>query len=157
MIFHRNDVTPSRPLDVEEAYDDFEVGEKAYPLLQIKKAKLVATIRKIDGILRVSGKLDAALVLSDARSLRPVDYKLDRDVDFDLLSSEEEEGDGYVFPENKIDLKEVAYCLILTLMPKSYSKEKDLPSSGEGYVVYSEGSEEGASSPFASLNPDDFA
>ena len=157
MIFHRNDITPSRPLEVSEEYDAFEVGEKAYPLLEIKKAKLEATIRKIDGILHVSGTLDAALVLSDARSLRPVDYKLKRDVDFDLLSSDEEEGDGYVFPENKIDLKEVTYCLILTLFPKSYSKEKALPSSGEGYVVYQEGAEEGASSPFASLNPDDFA
>lgn len=157
MIFHRNDITPSRGMSVDESYSFGEIDKKAYPLLGIKESSFKGEISKIDGILHVSGTLKAELLLSDARSLKEVSYKLTKDVDFDLLSSEEEEGDGYVFPENKIDFQEVVYCLILTYMPKAYSKEKSLPLDGDGYKIYQEGEEENINSPFASLNPDDFA
>ena len=155
MNFHRNDITPNRPLEFDEPILFGVVGEKAYPLLEIKACSFSGIIRKIEGILHLSGRIDARLVLSDARTLAPVDYTLGQDVDFDLLSSEEEEGDGYVFPENRIELSDVAYALILTLMPKAYSKAKGLPSSGEGYTVCREGEEEPLSSPFDALNPDD--
>ncbi|MBQ9457867.1 MAG: hypothetical protein IJU64_05120 [Bacilli bacterium] len=155
MNFHRNDITPSRPLEFQEEISFPEVGESAYPLLKISACSFGGIIRKIDGILHLSGQIDAKLVLSDARTLAAVDYRLKQDVDFDLLSSEEEEGEGYVFPENRIELSDIAYALILTLMPKAYSKAKGLPASGEGYTVYREGEEEPLSSPFDVLNPDD--
>lgn len=157
MTFHRNDITPSRPLDFAESYTFSSIDEGAYPLLSIESASLKGQVLKIDGILHVMGHLEAKLLLSDARTLEKVPYHLSKDVDFDLLTSEEEEGDGYVFPENRIDLQEVAYCLIITYMPKAYSKQKALPSGGEGYVVYREGDENLRSSPFDALNPDDFA
>ena len=157
MIFHRNDITPSRPLSFDETFAFGEVEEKAYPLLGIASCAFQGEISKIDGILHVIGHIRAKLFLSDARSLKKVDYDLNKNVEFDLLASEEEDGDGYVFEENKIDLKEVAYCLILTHMPKAYSKEKSLPASGEGYTVISEGEEEGLGNAFSALNPDDFA
>ena len=156
MIFHRNDITPNRPLPFDETFVFPTVDEKAYPLLGIKSCALKGEISKIDGILHVVAHLEARLSLSDARSLKKVDYTLSKDVDFDLLASEEEDGDGYVFEENKIDLRDVAYCLILTHMPKAYSKEKALPSGGEGYAVFVEGEEGSLGNAFSALNPDDF-
>ena len=111
---------------------------------------------KIDGILHLMGKLDSLLTLSDARTLQRVDYRLEKEVECDLLSSEEEEGEGYIFPENRIELSEVALSLILTYMPRTYSTKKSVKESGEGYTVYSEGDETPLGNAFSSLNPDDF-
>ena len=156
MIFHRNDITPERPLLVDEDIAFPKVTKDLYPLLGVKNVHLKGEILKIEGILHLVGELKASLVLSDARSLKRVPYAFQEKVECDLLQNEDEEGDGYVFPENRIDLDEVAACLLLSLYPKSYTVEKSLPKAGDGYEVVEEGQESPLNSPFASLNPDDF-
>ncbi len=157
MTFYRSEITINKPLLFDADIDLSDAClSKAYPLLGIGKTHFKGSIMKIDGILHLLGKLDSLLTLSDARTLRRVSYRLEKEVECDLLSSEEEEGEGYIFPENRIELSEVALSLILTYMPRTYSTKKLTKESGEGYTVYSEGDETPFGNAFSSLNPDDF-
>ena len=158
MVFYRSEITPQKPLDfeVDISFANKDLS-KAYPLLGIGKTHFEGSVSKSKGCLHLSGKLVAPLTLSDSHTLEAVPYDLDLDAECDILASEEEEGEGYIFPENRIELDELAYCLILTYMPRTYSKSKLEPVQGEGYSLSSEDDQAPSGNAFDALNPDDFA
>ena len=146
MRVHRNSVTPLRPSKFDEVLDfsSFDFS-KANPLLGLPYVHVEGEFYKEedDDTLYVYLHVEAKSILSDSRTLEPFEYELDYEDDFALLSKMEEEAEGYLFPENFIELFDVAYCSIHTHIPLCPKKEgSPLPLSGEGYSVYVEEEDE---------------
>lgn len=155
MKFHRNNVTPAKPLSFSEDIDfsDFDLS-KAYPLLKLSKVHAEGEFYLEENTLCVTLSVHAEALLSDSRTCEPFPFALDYEDDFALLSSMDEEGDGYLFAENVIELRDVVYCSLHSHIPLCPRKSgASLPSSGEGYTVLTEDEVEPleAPSPFDAL------
>lgn len=156
MRFHRNLVTPVRPLDFDEDLDfsSYDFG-KHYPLLGLTGVHASGEFfLEKDATLYCSITLKGTMLLSDAYTLEKFPQAFDFEDEFALLRSPEEEGEGYIFSENTIELSDVAFCAICSRVPLSPKKKgSKLNSSGEGYSVYLDGQTppEPTSSPFDAL------
>jgi len=152
MNVHRSFVTPQKPLPFDEDVDfsSFDL-KRAYPLLSLKKVHAKGEFHSEDGVIYATLEISAIATLSDSRTCEPFDYPLDYEDEFALLSEMEEDAEGYLFEENVIELRDVVYCSLHSHIPMCPHKSgADLPSSGEGYTVYSEdeAEERKAPSPF---------
>ena len=161
MRVYRSQVTPNRPLDLDEGYSfSREDCKEEYPLLEIPSCRFEATFFDEDGRLFCSYRVYGDWILSDSRTAKEFLSSFEEEGEVEILSSFEEEGDGYVFPGTFLESDELAHKIVKTLVPLSPHEEGSaLPSGGEGYSVVSEGEvseEEGSDSPFDAI-PDDFA
>ena len=155
MRFHRNTVTPAKPLPFDEGIDLSSLDYASlYPLLGLRDVHASGEFYK-DGDYLVCGiHVEAVARLSDSRTLEPFDMKLSFDDEFCLLKSPDDEEEGYLFEDNNIELSEVVFCAIHTRLPLCpHKKGSALPSSGEGYSVLTEDEFEPIDSnkPFASM------
>ena len=125
MIFYRSEVTPQRPISFDEAVSFHNVDlSKAYPILGIDDCRASGEFYILNKKLYGDVEVRCVLTLSDARTSLPIKRQLALKESFCLLSDPLEEEDGYVFPENRIDLTEVVFCLIKTNAPGYASDEK---------------------------------
>ena len=165
MKIHRNLVTPAKSAPFDEDLD--------YSGLDYSRFSSLRGLRDVhaDGEFYVDDEdnlmvalgVSGVATLSDARTLEEFDYPLDFEDEFMLLRDPKEEGEGYVFPENVIELSDVVFCSLHSHLPLCPHKAgSSLPTSGEGYSVLTE--EEAThfenTSSFASLedyDPDDEA
>lgn len=152
MRFHRNNVTEARPLDFEEeiSFKDFDFAPH-YPLLGLKDVHAEGEFRVENKLLVAYLHLHFLATMSDARTCKPFEQEFDYEDEFALLQTIDDEGEGYVFEENNIELRDVAFCSIHTHIPMCpHAPGSELPESGEGYRVYSEEEfdQEPHSSPF---------
>lgn len=155
MRFHRNLVTPAKPLSFDEDLDfsSFDFS-KQYPLLGLSEVHASGEFFLEEDGLSVSIALSGSMWLSDAYTLEKFEQKFDFEDEFALLSSPDEEGEGYIFAENTIELLEVAFCAIHSRVPMSPKKKgSKLSKEGDGYAVYLDGQTppEPTSSPFDAL------
>jgi hypothetical protein len=161
MKIYRSQIRPNKSLDVDEDYS-FSAEDCAgeYPLLEVKECHFKATFFDDEGILRAEYSVKGIYALSDSRTLAPFASPFEDSGVVDILSSVEEEGDGYIFPGTYFSSEELAHKIIKTLIPVSpHQDDSSLPESGEGYNVYSDDApreKEPGSSPFDAI-PDDFA
>ena len=141
MKFHRNSITPAKPLCFDEDYDfsAFDFGPH-YPLLGLTKVHAAGEVYRDDeDRLLVSLEVSATAKLSDSRTLEAFELPISFEDEFALLRSPEEEEEGYLFEENNIDLFDVVFCAIHTHLPLCPHKPgSELPTSGEGYRVLTE-------------------
>ena len=159
MKIYRSAIPTGRPLELDEDVDfsgyDFA---KDYPLLGIENAHIQGLVERNGDILTVNATVSGTLILADSRDLKPFGLDVcEKDV-FDLLSEMDEENEGYLFHGNGIELSEVVYAYLRSFVPiQPLRKGSELPSSGDGYRVYSEGDEvERGPSPFDVLADYDF-
>ena len=151
MKIYRSFITPSRPMEVDEdidfSHDDFS---PYYPLLGIEGCHLSGVIEKEGERLVMNAHIQADLILSDARDNSPFPMPLDFDEWFILLEDELSDEEGYVFPHNLIEPKDIAFALLRGQVPiKPLRPGSKMPSNGDGYCVYEEGDE-------PSINPSPF-
>ena len=143
MRIYRNSIAPGKPLELDEdiclSKRDFS---STYPLLDIKRAHIEGILEKEEGnFLTANCLIEALVTLADARTGKPFDYQISVDDIYDLLESEEEDGDGYIFPGNGIELDDFVFAVIKSNIPLApHAEESLLPENGEGYSVYEEGS-----------------
>ncbi len=160
MRIYRSQVTPSKPLDVDETYSfSRNVCEKEYPLLEIPNCHFEARFYDADGRLKCEYRVSGSWALSDSRTSKEFSSEFEEEGDIDLLSSFEEEGDGYVFPGTFLESEELAHKITKSLVPISPHQDgSPLPDGGEGYAVLTEEEAENgkSESPFDSI-PDDYA
>ncbi len=145
MKFYRSLIKENTPLSFKETFDfsthDFT---KDYPLLDILEAKGEGEVFRYDKGVAVYLKAVAKVALSDARTCKRIERTIRFSDEFDLVESpEDEEAEGYLFPENEIDLTDVYFCSLKTHVPYNATDAKEL-SGG----VYSEDEFNQKSSPF---------
>ena len=145
MTFYRSLIKENTPLAFDETFDfsthDFS---KDYPLLGILEAKGEGEIYRHSKGIAVYLKAKAKVALSDARTCKKITRTLAFEDEFDLVESpEDEEAEGYLFPENEINLTDVYFCSLKTHVPFNATDAKELPSD-----VYSEEEAGEFSSPF---------
>ena len=160
MRIYRSQVRPSHPLETKEKFSfSKEDCAKDYPLLSVPSCFFEASFQDDEGFLYASYRIFGTMLLSDSRTLKEFAFPFEEEGEADILSSEEEEGDGYIFPGTFFESEDLAHKIIKTLVPLSPRQEGSaLPSSGEGYQVLSEEEkrEENADSPFEAI-PEDYA
>ena len=139
MIIYRSLIKENpTPVDEDIAFSKEDFAS-TFPLLGVNSCHLEGEFFKDEGMLVFAGRLTGEALLSDARTCEAFSSPIDLEVDVDLLSNIEEEGEGYVFPENKISTHDLALCLIRSSTPIAPLQEgSKLPSSGEGYTVSTE-------------------
>ena len=150
MKIYRSFITPSRPVEVDEdidfSRDDFS---SFYPLRGIEGAHLSGVIEKEGKRLVMNAHVEADLILADARDNTSFPYPVSFDEWFFLLEDELDDVDGYVFPNNLIEPKDICFALLRGQVPIKPLKEgSKMPDDGDGYRVYEEGEEPLDSSPF---------
>ena len=140
MIFYRSAVTPSRPLIFDEDIDFSGISfAKDFPLLGISSCHVKGIVEKNGEFLTLNAEIKATLTLADSRTLKPFNYPVSSKEVFDLLESNEQDGEGYVYPDNKIDLTDVIYHALRSLVPaKPLKKGSKLPKGIEGVNVYTQ-------------------
>ncbi len=147
MKFHRNSITPAKPLpfSFEPDFSSFDF-KPHYPLLGLNKIEAEGEVRVEEKRLWVRLSIKGIATVSDSRTLAPFEMELHYDDEFALLQNVDDDADGYLFEENEIDLAEVVFCSIHTHIPMCpHAPDSAMPSSGEGYSVLTE--EEFASEP----------
>ncbi len=152
MKFYRSLIKENTPLAFKETFDfsSFDL-KKDYPLLSIDEAKGEGEVYRHEKGIAVYLKAKAKVTLSDARTCKPIKRVLSFEDEFDLVESpEDEEAEGYLFPENEIDLTEVYFCSLKTHVPYNATDAKELPQS-EGVRILSEEEAASISSPFDAL------
>lgn len=145
MTFYRSLIKENSPLSFKETFD-FSTRDlkKDYPLLEIVSASGEGEIYRHEKGIACYLKASAKVALSDARSCKRIERLIRFEDDFDLVEDpEDEEAEGYIFPENEIDLSEVYFCALKTHLPYNATDEKDSPFESELPVV-----EEDKPSPF---------
>ena len=150
MKFYRSLIKEGTPLPFKETFDfsSHDFG-RDYPLLGILEAKGEGEVFRYEKGVAVYLKAKAKVSLSDARTCKPITRTLAFEDEFDLVESpEDEEAEGYLFPENEIDLSEVYFCSLKTHVPFNATDAKELPHDGEGQSVYTEEEFAEKSSPF---------
>ncbi len=143
MRFHRGTITELRPLPFEE---DLSYGEDAfarsYPLVGLKDVHVSGEVFREKKTVGIYLRVEALATVIDARSAKPIQWPLDYEDEFALLSSFDSEEEGYVYEQDPLDLSEVVFHSIVSHIPRNASAEdSSLPRSGEGYGVYSEDEE----------------
>jgi uncharacterized metal-binding protein YceD (DUF177 family) len=152
MKIFRSSVPKGRVLPVDETYAEWDPAlfARCYPLLGIRSAYLKGNFENTDGILTFNGVIGGVVVLSDSRTNEPFEeeYKI-KDV-FQLLEDEDDESatNGYIFPDNGINLEEFVFSVLRSEVPIKPLKpgSEAVPSIDErSYLI--EGEEQN-SSPF---------
>ena len=160
MRIYRSQVRPSKPIDIDETYSfSRENCEKEYPLTEIPACHFEASFYDEDGYLCCSYHVSGSWILVDGRTSKEFSSSFEDEGDIDILSSFEEEGEGYVFPGTFLESEELAHKIVKTLVPVSPHQEgSELPEGGEGYSVLTEeeATSEKSESPFDTI-PDDYA
>lgn len=141
MKIHRNLVTPlkSAPFDEDIDYSSLDYGR--FPSLKGLRDVHAEGEFYVDDEdnLMVALHVEGVATLSDARTLELFEQPLSYDDEFMLLRDVKEEGEGYVFSENLIELRDVVFCSIHSHLPLCpHKSDSKLPSSGEGYSVLTE-------------------
>lgn len=158
MKIYRSSITASRPAEVDEDIDfstfDFS---SLYPLRGIEGAHLSGIIEKQGKHLAMTAHVKADLILADARDNESFAYPVEFDEWFYLLEDELEDEDGYVFPHNLIEPRDICFALLRGQVPIKPLKEgSKIPEQGDGYRVYEEGDElDHSSSPFDGISISD--
>lgn len=148
MKFYRSLILENTPLPFKESFD-FSAHDykKDYPLLNILEAKGEGEVFRYKKGIAVYLKAKAKVVLSDARNCKPIERVIAFEDEFDLVESvDDEEAEGYIFPENEIDLTEVYFCALKTHLPYNATNVKDPVGSEDGFIVYNDDREK--ESPF---------
>ena len=149
MKFYRSLIKENTPLIFDETFDfsSFDL-KKDYPLLSIEEASGKGEVYRHGSGIAVYLRAKAKVTLSDARTCKPISRTLAFEDEFDLVENpEDEEAEGYFFPENEIDLTEVYFCSLKSHIPYNATDAKSLPQS-EGVRIYSEEEAASLSSPF---------
>ena len=150
MKIYRSSITPARPAEIDEDIDfsSFDFAS-LYPLRGIEGAHLSGIIEKQGKRLAMNAHVKADLILADARDNQSFPYPVEFDEYFLLLEDELDDEDGYVFPHNLIEPRDICFALLRGQVPiKPLKQGSSLPDSGEGYACYEEGEERHHSSPF---------
>lgn len=161
MKIYRSSLAAGKPLILDNDIDFSKRDlSSSYPHLAIKQAHIEGIIEKEgEDFLTANCLVEARVSLADARSGKPFETTIRVDDVFDLLEGAEQEGEGYIFPGNGIELDDFVFALIQSNVPLApHGPDSTLPQDGEGYSVYQEGSDAEASSahnPFADI-PDDY-
>ena len=123
------------PLD----FSSFDFG-KYFPLLGIKDCSVeFEDYRNEEEKLMVYVYAQATLSLSDARDSAPFDSPIEVESEFQILDSIGEEGEGYVYKENAIEVEELVLLVLKSEIPLAPTRsDSTLPPSGEGYDVLKE-------------------
>lgn len=140
MKIYRNLVKEGHPLELEEdiAFSK-EDCQNDYPLLSVPSCHVKMVFENVDDFLTCDYFLAGEMELSDSRTAEPFLESFEDDDLIDLLQSEEEDGEGYIFPGTFLESKDLAHKIIRSLVPISPHKEgSSLPESGEGYSFYQE-------------------
>ena len=114
-----------------------------FPLLKIPSCYVeIEAYRDEDEKLFVYVYAEAELILSDARDASEFPYPLTIEEEFQILDSIEEEGEGYVYSENAIELDALVLSLLKSALPLAPRKEDSkLPPSQEDCSFFLEGEE----------------
>ena len=153
MKIFRSSIPSGNPLPVEENFPDFppEKFVNSYPLLGIKSPSISGQFEKPNGVLIFNGVISGTLVLADARTNEPFDLQVSVPGIISLLEDAlDEEAEGYLFPDNGIEVEELVYSALRSETPlKPLKKGSKRLTSGDGWSVVMEGEEEERhSSPF---------
>ena len=141
MKIHRNLVTPAKGVSFDEDLDYSSLDYARFPSLKgLPKVHAEGEFYRDDeDNLCVSLEVDGEATLSDSRTCELFAYPFSFEDDFALLQDPSEEAEGYLFPENVVELSDVVFCAIHSHLPLCPKKEESaLPSSGEGYSVLTE-------------------
>lgn len=113
---------------------------KCYPpLLEVKKCKVEAKIRRYEDFIYVSLLIKADVVLQCSYTLKPFDSKLKSNEELHFASYVEEGDDDLViYKGNSIELDKYIFDAISASVPPSpKAPGAKLPESGKGYRVIS--------------------
>lgn len=120
MKFHRGLITPAKPLAFDEDIDfsslDLERHKPALQGIPFCHAEGEFYLAE-DGNVHVDMTVTATLLLRDSLTLEDFERAYDYDDDFALLSGFDPDGEGYIFEENVIELRDVVFCSLHTHMP----------------------------------------
>lgn len=140
MRIHRNLVKEGKPLIFEEDLS-FSQGDCAgdYPLLSVPNCRFSCKVENEDGYLTADYSIEGKMELADSRTGKPFLQEFSDADCIDLLESEEEDGEGYIFPGTHLESRDLAHKIIHSLIPISPHQEgSSLPKSGEGYSFLKE-------------------
>lgn len=140
MRIHRNLVKEGKPLSFEEdlCFSRQDCAED-YPLLSVPKCHFACKVENEDGYLTAEYSISGQMELADSRTSLPFLEEFSDADCIDLLESEEEDGEGYIFPGTHFESAELAHKIIHSLIPISPRKEDSpLPEGGEGYSFLKE-------------------
>ena len=141
MKIHRNLVTPAKPVPFAETIDFSGLDYSRFPSLRGLKEVYAEGEFFVDDedFLCASLAVKGVATLSDSRTLEEFEEPFDFEDEFALLRDPSDEAEGYVFPENVIELSDVVFCAIHSHLPLCpHKKDSPLPESGEGYRVLRE-------------------
>lgn len=129
MNFHRGVVTPSRPIDFDEDVDfstfDFEKHKPSLQGIPFCHAEGEFYLED-DGEVHVDMRVQAKVLLRDASTLEDFLADVDYDDCFALLRKFDPDGEGYIFEENRIELRDVVFCSLHSLLPSCPHKGEDI-------------------------------
>lgn len=140
MKIYRNLVKEGHPLELEEdlAFSSIDC-QNDYPLLSVPSCHAKMIIENVDDFLTCDYSISGTMELSDSRTAKPFTQEFEDSDLIDLLQSEEEEGEGYIFPGTFLESEDLAHKIIRTLVPISPHQENSpLPMSGDGYSFIEE-------------------
>ncbi len=143
MRIHRNLVKEGKPLCWEEelAFSKEDCAQD-YPLLSVPKCRFRCKVENEGGYLTADYSICGEMELADSRNASPFLEGFSDSACIDLLESEEEDGEGYIFPGTHFESRDLAHKIIHSLIPISPHKEgSSLPEGGEGYSFRKEGDE----------------
>lgn len=117
----------------------FRGYELHYPIRAIKDCHYEANATKIGDYPHVSLVIRATLTLEDSRDGVLFDKTIHLKDEADVMESEDDIGDGYIFPGSSIDLDLLCLSMIASSLPiRIVRPNSKLPKSGKGYNVYDE-------------------
>lgn len=95
-------------------------------------------LTKVNNILSLSFNIDVNLIIESAYTLKDIPYFIKIDETLYYTNDESLESEEVFLTKNKLDLEEIIYSLIITLVPlNAHGGNETLPSSDE-FKVYSE-------------------
>ncbi len=138
MIIEINKIS-AKPLTIEEDVS-FSMDYKCVkPLLEIKRCKVLVNVHKYDEFIRVELHVSALCLVESSYSLKPFEYELNSEEEYRFSSLKSNDEECVFIHGNHIDLDPYIFNLICVSLPISLKEENEkLPSSGEGYNVYTE-------------------
>ena len=143
MKIYRSFITPARPVEVDEdvSFRDFDFTP-FYPLVGIEACHLSGEICKQNDRYFMTAHISADLLLVDARDNKPFPYPVDLDEYFELLEDELGDEEGYVFPNNLIEPRDIAFAILRGQIPiKPLRSDSMLPKESDGVAYFEEGDE----------------
>ena len=156
MKIFRSSILPNRPLNVCEELPSFEKGfvPSTLPLVKILSPKISGQFFKEEDLVAFDGKVEAILVLRDARTDENFEMPcLVDDVIYLYDENQDSDNYGYVFPGNSFELEDFVRSVLISEVPLKPLKEGSiLPKSDANIRVYSEDEMQKDSSPFDSLS-----